>query len=173
MKVVQLLPELESGGVERGTVEMAHHLAAETGAPPPILQLGNINALNRNDLMTLGVSPIGCYEAIFGYLLEWFPLHSLRPGRTLAASRGRLNLLNPACFAFPEANNCLPGDRFSAAERESAERFVRYRSFPFERPASQQLADLANLSGLSGLVAFLVLYCARVARRAFKARAHP
>jgi glycosyltransferase involved in cell wall biosynthesis len=29
MKVVQLLPELESGGVERGTIEMAHHLAAE------------------------------------------------------------------------------------------------------------------------------------------------
>lgn len=29
MKVIQLLPELESGGVERGTVEMAHHLVAE------------------------------------------------------------------------------------------------------------------------------------------------
>ena len=28
MKVVQLVPELESGGVERGTVEMARHLAA-------------------------------------------------------------------------------------------------------------------------------------------------
>jgi len=29
MKVIQILPELESGGVERGTVEMAHRLAAE------------------------------------------------------------------------------------------------------------------------------------------------
>jgi hypothetical protein len=122
--------------------------------------------------MTLGISPIGCYEAIFGYRLEWFPGRELRPGRTLAAVRGRLNLLNPACFAFPEANNCRPGDRFSAAERENAERFVCYRPFPFERPASQRLADLANLSGLSGLVAFLVLYCARAARRAFTARAH-
>jgi hypothetical protein len=87
--------------------------------------------------------------------------------------RGRLNLLNPACFAFPEANHCHPGDRFSATERENAERFVRYRPFPFERPTSQRLADLVNLSALSGLVVFLVLYCARAARRAFTAREHP
>ncbi len=151
----------------------AHQLAAETGAPPPILQLRSVDGLNRNDLLTRGISPIGCYEAIFGYRLEWFPKRELRPGRTLAAASGRLNLLNPACFAFPEANHCRPGDRFSAAERENAELFVRYRPFPFERPASQQLADLANLSGLSGLVAFLLLYCARAARRAFAARAQP
>jgi hypothetical protein len=151
----------------------AHQLAAETGAPPPIRKLRHIDALNRNDLMTLGISPIDCYEAIFGYQLEWFPLHSLRPGRALAAARDRLNLLNPACFAFPEANNCHPGDRFYAAERENAKRFVRYRPFPFERPALQQLADLVNLSGLSGLVAFLVAYCARAARRAFTARVQP
>jgi hypothetical protein len=160
----------------------AHHLAAETGAPPPILQVRHIDELSRDDeilgdsrlrrqlnrfpLVTLGISPIDCYEAIFGYQLEWFPPHSLRQGWILAAESGWLNLLNPACFAFPEANNCVPGDRFSTAEQENAIRFASYRPFPFERSASQRLADLANLSGLSGLVAFLLLYCARAARRA-------
>lgn len=117
-----------------------------TGAPPPVDRLVELGGMSepggtgaglgfiaRNDGLTEGVSAIDCYEPIFGYRLETFP-EGLRPGPTLEAVDGRLNIRNPACFVFGEANDCRPGDTFAADQRAAAADFLAYRPFAFRTP---------------------------------------
>jgi hypothetical protein len=54
---------------------------------------------NRNDLMVHGWSQLACYQPIFGYRLESFPLRSLRPGPVYGGGTQAqfINLKNPAC----------------------------------------------------------------------------
>ncbi len=146
---------------EPAQVVQAMTRARAAGQPIPITNLSGVNALNRNDGMVAGQSPIACYEAIFGYRLEWFPPNRLQPGPALEAVGDRLNLLDPACFAFPNANDCAPGKRFDAADAERARRFTRYYPIPFEKPLVQRAADVVNLAGLGTLAIVLVTGRAR------------
>ncbi len=93
-----------------------------------------------------GVSTLNCYQPLFGYRLEAFPRGALHEGPV--AQAGALNLKNPACYVFPAANACAPGDAFSAAEASSAQAFLDYRPFPFARPAAQVIADAVNWAAL-------------------------
>ena len=34
----------------------------------------------RNDTMTAGISQLLCYEPMFGYRQEWYPMKGLEPG---------------------------------------------------------------------------------------------
>ncbi len=119
--------------------------------------------LNRNDFITQGVSQLACYIPIFGYRLESFPLKTLRPGPVSGVIDGVFNVKNPACFVFPKENSCNIGDHFTVAQRESAEKFVNYRAFPFEKSRAQKMADiitklalvLSALVLLGGLVVWL------------------
>jgi hypothetical protein len=120
-----------------------------------------------NNALAGGNSPLFCYEPIFGYSLENFPLGLLRPGPALSSSDDRhLNLKNPSCYVFPAANACMPGDHFLVSERPAASAFAGYRSFPFRVSAAQRLANDINVIALIvvlGLGAWLVVE--RVTRR--------
>ncbi len=137
----------------------------QRGLPPPavtdIAVMQNdkgeiITPVNRNDVMILGYSQLFCYEAIFGYGLEAFPRGDLHPGPVTVASNGAFNLKNPACYVFPEANACQPGDPFRLDQEEALNNFVSYRPFSFAMPASQRIANRVSLATL-GLCLVLAL----------------
>ncbi|ABW67270.1 hypothetical protein [Desulfosudis oleivorans] len=110
--------------------------------------------INRNDTMTDHQSQMFCYDSIFGYFLETFPFRGIRPGPVLAAENGYLNIKNPACFVFPEANGCRPGDHFRVDQIEDAYAFTRYQPFPFKVSFLQRVAN--GITGGAVAVVFLV-----------------
>lgn len=120
---------------------------------------GQMNVLiKRNNMLVHGASQMYCYEALFGYQLEDFPAKSLHPGPVMAEQEGLLNIKNPACYVWPEANHCKPGDHFTVAQKEAAWAFVNYRPFPFKMPASQKAANWINALALVVAMMFLLLY---------------
>jgi hypothetical protein len=130
--------------------------------------------LNRNDDMARGYSQLLCYQPMFGYGLERLHHGALRPGPALAElPDGTLNLKNPACYVFPEANACVPGDHFRRDQREAAARFLRYRPYAFQRPARQSFADAVTLAALLLTLAALVAAATLAWRRRLNAGATP
>jgi len=142
---------------DAGAVQKAWQ-AVHAGAPLPAVTSLSVRVdkanrlalpLDRNDDMTLGYSQLLCYQPMFGYGLERLRHGELRPGPALAElPDGTFNLKNPACYVFPAANACAPGDHFRREQRESATRFLRYQPFAFERPAWQTFADVVTLAAL-------------------------
>jgi hypothetical protein len=117
--------------------------------------------LFRNDMLIHGASQCLCYEALFGYRLEDFPIKTLHPGPALEENEGVLNIKNPSCYVWPEANNCEPGDHFTVEQKESAKAFLNYRPFPFQMPILQRIANWVNGLSLIAALFFLTLYGAR------------
>jgi len=138
------------------TVQAAYSLAAQTGMSLPIDNLewpyiSNMDRMtrrDRNNSLTRGASQAECYEPMFGHRLEQFPFGILREGPMLEARNGFLNVKNPACFVYPEANNCKPGDHFREEEIDVARAFLSYRAFPFVMPWWQKVANWISLSAL-------------------------
>ncbi|MEW6429125.1 MAG: hypothetical protein AB1568_13940 [Thermodesulfobacteriota bacterium] len=136
--------------------------AKERGAPPEIADIAVATdgygrpalLLDRNDALAHGASQLLCYEPMFGFNLEFFPFQSLHPGPALSVENDLLNLKNPACYTYPDENRCRPGDHFTAAQRPAAERFLRYRPFPFAMSTTQRAANAINLAALAAVVLF-------------------
>ena len=128
-------------------------LSADAGFKPVV-------SLAGQDGLTRGVSQIMCYEPLFGYRLEKLPKGVLHPGGvfdTVASAQGnRLNLVNPACYVFPEANSCQPGSAFPAAYADVASAFVDYRPWSFAKPLWARLADWVGVATLVGVVLALL-----------------
>ena len=105
--------------------------------------------LNRNDMLAAGASQLVCYNPVFGYRLEHFPFKTLHRGPVLDETDGVLNIKNPACYLYPEQNNCTPGDHFTVAQRDAAQAFANYKPYPFNFSAVQQAANRVTLATLS------------------------
>jgi hypothetical protein len=145
------------GGYDPGRIDAAWRTAAATGTVPPVTDIGvlrdaagriDTHGLTRQDSMAQGQSQLFCYDALFGYGLENFPQGALHPGsvfeQTPTPSGPMLNLKNPACYVFPEANACKPGDPFKASDIDQARRFVSYRPFSWRKPVWARVADWAG-----------------------------
>jgi hypothetical protein len=147
------------GGYDPSPIDAAWRAAATTGRVPPVSEIGVLKnatgqidhfSLTRQDSMAQGQSQLFCYDALFGYRLENFPQGALHPGsvfeQTAATAPGgpRLNLKNPACYVFPAANACRPGDAFPASDIDQATRFVSYRPFTWRKPFWAHAADWAG-----------------------------
>ncbi len=147
------------GGYDPAPIDAAWRTAAATGHVPQVTDIGVLKnpagqidhfSLTRQDSMAQGESQLFCYDALFGYRLENFPQGALHPGsvfeQTDATALGgrRLNLKNPACYVFPGANECRPGDAFRAAEIDQATRFVAYKPFTWRKPLWAHAADWAG-----------------------------
>jgi hypothetical protein len=102
--------------------------------------------LAANNALIKGKSQLSCYEPMFGFRLEKFPHRTLHTGSVYEAKDGLLNIKNPACYAFPEANSCRPGDHFKVSERRSAELFAARKPYPFSRPKRQIIANWISLT---------------------------
>jgi len=118
----------------------------------PIITLGG------NDYMIQGISPLNCYEAIFGYKLENFPVVALQLGDVMNERAGMLNIINPACYVFGEENNCEPGDQFTVKQIDSARAFINYRPFDFKISLIQQIANIINQIAIV-LIIFIFAFC--------------
>ncbi len=142
----------------KNTVPSITHIAANldsTGRPQKLL--------HRNNALTQGYSQLFCYEPMFGFDLEFFPFKMIRLGPTLSEHNGLLNIKNPACYLYPEENQCEPGDHFRADQKADAENFINFRPFHYEISSSQKIANTINLISLlivicfGGIYGFLVL----------------
>lgn len=105
-----------------------------------------VMTLQGNGAMTIGVSQRLCYEPIFGYRLEKFPVGDLRSGPITANYfKDNLNFKNPICYAYGKANNCQSGDPFKISEAGILDRLAHYALIPFEMPGLQKLANGLSL----------------------------
>jgi hypothetical protein len=107
-----------------------------------------------NDGLLRGISPLACYEAIFGYALETFPAGALPIGRIERQPDGRFNLADPRCYLDTGKNACRPGQPFAGDDAAAVEAFVNYRPLPWRMPVWQRVAALTSLVtlGLSAIV---------------------
>lgn len=142
----------------------AAYRAVANGAPapavrhlewPPVARRDLVFNRHRNDGLTRGAAQVECYEPMFGHRLEEFPYGALREGPTLSARDGLLNTKNPACYVYPEANDCQPGDHFSVRQIAAARDFLAYRKFPFVMPWWQHAANWAGIAALIAMLAAL------------------
>lgn len=135
-------------------IDAAWHRAAARGEPPPVIGLAIWRdaknelsmAPERQNALTQGASQFFCYAPLFGYRLERFPFGRLHPGSALDEAGGDLNFKNPACYVFPAANGCMPGDPFRIDQHAALEAFLDYRAFPFAKPWWARLADACGMA---------------------------
>jgi hypothetical protein len=143
-------------------VNLAYQQSKSSGAVVPIREIAihgetaSHLPLVQNNLMVAGLSEMACYDAVFGYRLEWLPLGDLHVGPALEIHDGHFNVKNPACYLFPQENNCISGDHFRVEQQTEAERFLQYRPFAFQKSSLQKVADVTNLFFLLLLGAALI-----------------
>ena len=124
---------------------------------PSIQQIADpqtVFGMYPNALFALGLSPIACYNPLFGYRLEKLNFSKLQPGSYLIEKDGYYNFRNPACLVFPKENNCKIWDNFSTNQKKELESFVSYRGFPFTRSKVQSVADFITLMTLVSLLVY-------------------
>lgn len=146
----------------------AWHQAHEAGAPIPVTAVAMLFNAQHRPLMTLerqngmahGFSTLGCYDPLFGYRLERLPVGRQRLGPALLDVGGALNFKNPACYIWPGANHCAPGDQFLPDQAGQLSDFLNYRPYPIARPLAARLAEWLSLLSLFALPA-LGFWCWR------------
>ncbi len=163
------------GAYDPAPIDAAWRQSAATGAVPPIREIvatlsadgqPDLASLVRQDGMARGASQLYCYDALFGYRLENFPQGALHAGSIFATTPAggpggaRLNLKNPACYVFPGANACKPGDAFAATDLDRARLFASWKAFPWNKPVWAYLADWV---GILGWVLIPVAICTALA----------
>lgn len=160
------------GNYDFATVERAY-VSARNGAPvPPVSRVEHpgldfsqfMSRRDRNESLVRGATNAQCYEPMFGHRLEEYPYGALREGPALQSENGILNLKNPACMLYPDANGCQPGDHFASAELSAARDFTEYRPFPFRFPWWQTLANWISLLSLLLVLSGLAFLGARRVR---------
>lgn len=139
----------------------------EGGAVPTVAVVvsheGQMSFSGVDDSFLTGGTSLICYQALFGYGLETYPIGTLTPGSIFTQRGDRLNIKNPSCYMFPEANSCVPGDHFTIAQEEQAARFATNQPFSWKRPWWQVAADFISLSA-AALV--LLVFFASILRSA-------
>lgn len=87
-------------------------------------------------------------------LRKSYPL-PLQVGAAKQDLNGTFNLMNPACYQYPEENNCLPGDRIKLDDEENFENFTHGRPTTWKLSLLQQVADYTSLATMVALLGTL------------------
>lgn len=74
---------------------------------------------------------------------------------------GTFNLMNPACYQYPEENNCLPGDRIKFDDEENLDHFTNGRPVTWKLSTLQHVADYTSLITLFILLGFMAYLLGR------------
>lgn len=160
------------GGYDAAPIQAAWRLAVATGRAPPVTALVETppapyaGYLAGQNALAGGASQIDCYQPLFGYALESFPRGTLHPGPILDVREGRLNLKNPACYVFPGANACRPGDAFTLDQTVSATALAAWHPFAWRRPLWARAADGIGTASAALLLAACMAAAWRTLRRA-------
>lgn len=104
--------------------------------------------MGADDLMVHGLSHLLCYQPLFGYQMEKFPLGNLHLGRAVDLTDGIYNFRNPSCYVFPELNKCRPGDNFREGEEKDLAVFLDYGPLRYREPEYMQTARVLSLAVL-------------------------
>jgi hypothetical protein len=115
-----------------------------------------------NDAIMMGASQISCYEPIFGYQLEELPIKTLHPGLITIQENGFFNLKNPACYLYPEENNCHPGDHFIVGQEKEMMKFAAYNGYKFNVPLKQTVASWISMITFIFCIAYILIYCGSI-----------
>jgi hypothetical protein len=114
-------------------------------------------------VFTKGISNATCYEPVFGYRLELFPIRSIQSGDVMTLKNGTYGLINPACYVYPAENNCAPGDRFRADQKMSMLKFMHREEFEAKVSNLRIVAEFA--ASISALVIALGVFVYLLRRR--------
>jgi hypothetical protein len=105
-------------------------------------------------------SSLYCYDPLLNDAGD--PYLVLHPGPVTDAQAGYFNLMKPACYEYPEANHCRPGDRISVDDAANLERFVTGSPTTWKVSWAQHIADVVTGLSLLAMLVFLIV------RRHFK-----
>lgn len=123
----------------------------------------------RNNTLIQAASQLTCYEPVFGYRLEHFPLKTLHPAPVDQITDNHYNIKNPACYVYPVENRCEPGDHYSVDQSAEAKAFVLYQPIRFAAPLKQHLANgvsvISAIAIACWIVGVLLVNTARVGTR--------
>jgi len=128
--------------------------------------------IQRNNLFIHELSPVLCYQTMFGYKSEFLPSKKLTfdkinkindnlfyyTGNPKKIYNESLNFFNPSCFIFPKENNCIPGDMFKKTQINELENFLNYKSFKFKLSKLQKIFNYISLISLIFSICFIT-YC--------------
>ena len=120
-----------------------------------------IYAPQFDHMFTKGVSNATCYEPVFGYRLEGFPISSIRSGDATALQNGTYGLINPVCYVYPTENNCAPGDRFTAAQKVPMLKFMHRKGFDAKVSSHRIIAEFVAYFSLFAVALSVVFYLLR------------
>lgn len=82
-------------------------------------------------------------------------MEPLESGDVYLGWNERLNLYNPACFIYPEANNCEPGNRILVSDIENLKRFTTGEKTHWKVPIAQRILNWVSLVALIIAIAIL------------------
>ena len=120
-----------------------------------------VHAPYDDHLLIEGKTNALCYEPLFGYRLEQYRLGSLRAGPIDAAdAEGQLNLKNPACYVYPQENQCQPGDPFRAGQRQQMLALARHGDPGMAVSSARQAANWLGAGALLLLIGSLLVHAA-------------
>ncbi|MEI8230844.1 MAG: hypothetical protein WCG83_06965 [Candidatus Peregrinibacteria bacterium] len=111
----------------------------------------------------MGMSGINCYEPILDNAGS--PQKVLHIGPVDDEQDGYFNLMNPACYQYPVANSCKPGDRIAVQDGQNLENFRRGLPVSWKISIAQYIADRLTLSALSIVLFALIIVIMRKLQR--------
>jgi hypothetical protein len=146
----------------------AHQQVKQTNDVPAITEISSVRSgttdegvrMNGGDeMMAFGLSQINCTESLFGYRHEEFKQKELlKVGEPVAQlTDDRFNMKNPACYVFPDENNCVPGDHFRADQKEELLSFISYKGYEFNMPKTQYISNWISLITILMCSGFLIV----------------
>lgn len=103
-----------------------------------------------------GRSQIFCYEPLLGYHCEKLRIDNLRQSDVRHVIGNEFNMKNPACYLYPEANQCKPGDNFRLDQAQALEDFTHYRAWQYKLPTYQHVANMMTQVSWFAVVATLL-----------------
>jgi hypothetical protein len=103
-----------------------------------------------------GANHVYCEEPLlWGDKPEMEPLEA---GDVYLGWDDRLNLYNPACFIYPEVNNCKPGDRIEVADMDNFTQFVSGEKTHWKVPIVQRILNWISVLTLISAAIIAVLW---------------
>ena len=76
----------------------------------------------------------------------------------LEQKNDKLNFFNPACYLFPEENNCSKGDLFDVSEKENLIKFLNYEKLSFRQSNLQILSNYISFYTFLIFISYIIIY---------------
>ena len=99
------------------------------------------HAPSLDKLFLIGVSNAMCYEPIFGYRFEKATTYKLLPGDIFQEVNNGLNFKNPACYVYPEVNNCPSNGQFISQDKALLSSFAKRKPVNFVYSSSREILN--------------------------------